>query len=199
MLEVIGNKITLSKGDSASFNLTIYYAGLDKPYELKDGDSVHFFASRFDELANKNKIVINKLFEKNSLTLDPIDTMYLKSGKYKYEVQLTFKNGEVNTIIDSSILNLTEEVMSHNIKNSSYSYRCSGLIQNVGQLIGILNMGFEEIPENEIGLKDLTDVSIISPKEDDFLMFKNGEWTNSNFQDILENSIFILDGNAGLF
>lgn len=196
LLEVTGNKIILSKGDSALFNLTIYYADMEKPYELKDGDTIRFYVNRFDELTGKNKIVINKLFEKNSLTLNPIDTMYLKSGKYKYEVQLTFRSGEVNTIIESNILDLTEQVMSCNISNafgkspfSSFSSK-----QNIGQLIGVLNMGYEELPENEIGLKNLVDVDINSPKDDDFLVYKEGLWTNADFQNIFEDDIFILDG-----
>lgn len=196
LLEVTGNKIILSKGDSALFNLTIYYADMEKPYELKDGDTIRFYVNRFDELTGKNKIVINKLFEKNSLTLNPIDTMYLKSGKYKYEVQLTFISGEVNTIIESNILDLTEQVMSCNISNafgkspfSSFSSK-----QNIGQLVGVLNMGYEELPENEIGLKNLVDVDINSPKDDDFLVYKEGLWTNADFQNIFEDDIFILDG-----
>lgn len=197
MLEIIGNKITLSKGDTATFNLTIYYAGMEKPYELRNGDSVRFYVTKVDQFTNKNKIVINKLFEGNNLTLKPIDTMYLSSGDYRYEVQLTFKNGEVNTVIDPTIIRLTEQIMAGDIANS-YSFfpssKFSNTSQNVGQLIGILNKGVGEIIETDLGLEDLTDVDIISPKEDDVICFNGEKWTNSSLVDILNKDIFVIDG-----
>lgn len=197
MLEIIGNKITLSKGDTATFNLTIYYAGMEKPYELRNGDSVRFYVTKVDQFTNKNKIVINKLFEGNNLTLKPIDTMYLSSGDYRYEVQLTFKNGEVNTVIDPTIIRLTEQIMAGDIANSysfSPSSKFSNASQNVGQLIGILNKGVGEIIETDLGLEDLTDVDIISPKEDDVICFNGEKWTNSSLVDILNKDIFVIDG-----
>lgn len=198
LLLVTGNNITLSKGDSASFNLTIYYADMEHPYELKDGDTIRFYMSYFDNFTHKSKIVINKLFEKNSLTLDPIDTMYLRSGRYRYEVQLTFKNGEVNTIIDASIFELSEQVMSYNINNQSKELynttRYPGVIQNIGQLIGVLNIGYEEVLEDEIGLKNLIDVNLDSPEENDLLVYKKDMWTNLSLQEVLEGDTIILDG-----
>lgn len=197
MLEVIGNKITMSKGDTASFNLTIYYAGMEKIYELRDGDSIRFYVTKFDQYMNKNKIVINKLFERNTLTLKPIDTMYLSSGDYRYEVQLTLKNGEINTIIDPTIIHLTEQIMSGDISNSySFSSSCNSSLnfQNVGQLIGILNKGVGEILDEELKLNDLIDVEISSPQEDDILCFEGTKWINSSIENIFNKDIFVLDG-----
>ena len=196
ILEIVNNQITLTKGDTAILNLTIYFPNMEEQYELMDGDVVTFSLTNKTECFGKSKVVIKKDFEQNEIQLNPVDTKYLSCGKYEYDVQLTFKNGDVNTIIGPELFYLTTEITPSNInRNYNDDYTPSNDInRDDGQLIGILNAGVETIVTTNTNLEDLQDVELNNPQEGEVLSFFNNKWENSDIEKVLNYHTLILDG-----
>ena len=196
ILEIVNNQITLTKGDTAILNLTIYFPNMEEQYELMDGDIVTFSLTNKTECFGESKVVIKKDFEQNEIQLNPVDTKYLSCGKYEYDVQLTFKNGDVNTIIGPELFYLTTEITPSNInRNYNGDYTPSNDInRDDGQLIGILNTGIKRVVTTNTNLGDLEDVELNNPQEGDLLSFFDNKWTNSDVEKVLNYHTLILDG-----
>lgn len=108
MLTMKGKDIYLTRGDSASFNLIIYNG--ENIYTLQEGDHVVFTIRKDPKNTPNNPApLLNKVFNNNVIILNPQDTNLLNYGDYKYDVQITFSDGGVNTIIAGNI-SLTTEV-----------------------------------------------------------------------------------------
>lgn len=195
ILEIVNNQITLTKGDTAILNLTIYFPNMEEQYELMDGDIVTFSITDKTQCFGESKIVVKKDFQQNEIQLKPIDTKYLPCGKYEYDVQLTFKNGDVNTIIGPELFYLTTEITPSNISRTYNDYTPSNNVnRDDGQLIGILNAGIQKIPATSLNLEDLEDVELINPQEGEVLSFFNNKWENSDIEKVLNYHTLILDG-----
>ena len=196
ILEIVNNQITLTKGDTAILNLTIYFPNMEEQYELMDGDVVTFSLTNKTECFGKSKVVIKKDFEQNEIQLNPVDTKYLSCGKYEYDVQLTFKNGDVNTIIGPELFYLTTEITPSNInRNYNGDYTPSNNVsRDDGQLIGILNTGIKKVVTTNTNLDDLGDVELNNPKDGDLLSFFDNKWVNSDVEKVLNYHTLILDG-----
>ena len=196
ILEIVSNQITLTKGDTAILNLTIYFPNMEEQYELMDGDVATFSLTNKTECFGESKVVIKKDFEQNEIQLNPVDTKYLSCGKYEYDVQLTFKNGDVNTIIGPELFYLTTEITPLNInRNYNGDYTPSNDInRDDGQLIGILNTGVKTIVTTNTNLEDLQDVELNNPQEGEVLSFFNNKWENSDIEKVLNYHTLILDG-----
>ena len=196
ILEIVNNQITLTKGDSAILNLTIYFPNMEEQYELMDGDIVTFSITDKTQCFGESKIVIKKDFEQNEIQLNPVDTKYLSCGKYEYDVQLTFKNGDVNTIIGPELFYLTTEITPSNInRNYNGDYTPSNNVsRDDGQLIGILNTGIKKVVTTNTNLDDLGDVELNNPKDGDLLSFFDNKWVNSDVEKVLNYHTLILDG-----
>ena len=196
ILEIVNNQITLTKGDSAILNLTIYFPNMEEQYELMDGDIVTFSITDKTQCFGESKIVIKKDFEQNEIQLNPVDTKYLSCGKYEYDVQLTFKNGDVNTIIGPELFYLTTEITPSNInRNYNGDYTPSNNVsRDDGQLIGILNTGIKKVVTTNTNLDDLGDVELNNPKDGDLLSFFDNKWVNSDVEKVLNYYTLILDG-----
>lgn len=195
ILEIVNNQITLTKGDTAILNLTIYFPNMEEQYELMDGDIVTFSITDKTQCFGESKIVVKKDFQQNEIQLKPIDTKYLSCGKYEYDVQLTFKNGDVNTIIGPELFYLTTEITPSNISRTYNDYTPSNNVnRDDGQLIGILNAGIQKIPATSLNLEDLEDVELINPQEGEVLSFFNNKWENSDIEKVLNYHTLILDG-----
>lgn len=105
---VRGTTITMTRGDTfkAYINITDEQGN---PYQPSIDDRVRFAAKqsyRDTEPVILKEIPITTLL----LQLDPEDTKHLSFGNYVYDIQLTKKNGDVDTFITMSQLVLTEEV-----------------------------------------------------------------------------------------
>lgn len=99
-------KITLVRGDSLHLKVNIY---VDKePYIPQLGDSVRF-AMKQSYQSNKLLIKKNIPIDSMELHLEPSDTKKLNFGKYVYDIEITFYNGDVDTFI-SGEFELTPEV-----------------------------------------------------------------------------------------
>ncbi len=105
MLEIVQNTIKLTRGDSVSFSVSMRNG--EEEYELQEGDFLTF-------TVRKNVYASEKLIEKvlttSIIDIVPADTKLLPFGDYVYDVELTFQNGDVNTIIPPSLFRIMEEV-----------------------------------------------------------------------------------------
>ncbi len=112
MVEVKGTTITITKGDSGIITVGILNAD-GTPYVPQVGDVVRF-------AMKKNYSDAETLIEKNipletmELRLDPVDTKNLEAGsskgKYKYDIELTRADGQVDTFIPRADFVVLEEV-----------------------------------------------------------------------------------------
>lgn len=100
------NEIKLTRGDTESFSLSITDAnGLE--YEMQEGDKLVFTVKKsvYEEKPIIQKDVVDKTF-----TIEHEDTKNLAYGTYCYDIQLTFANGSVSTIIKPTKFIVDEEV-----------------------------------------------------------------------------------------
>lgn len=89
-------RITLVRGDSLHLKINIY---IDKePYTPEIGDTVRF---AMKQTYQSNKVLIHKNIpiDTMELYLEPSDTKRLSFGKYVYDIEITFDNGDVDTFI----------------------------------------------------------------------------------------------------
>ena len=108
MVEIKGTTITMVRGDTAKIIISIQDAeGND--YTPVEGDVIRFAAKKsyFDE-----EPVIYKAIPNDSLMLwlEPQDTKSLAFGKYYYDIEITFADGDVDTFIANAELVLMKEV-----------------------------------------------------------------------------------------
>lgn len=109
---VNGTTISLTRGDSFSAKITIYDAE-GNLYSPKPGEEVRFkVVKSYPAKHGSSVALIEKLLDNESLMLEltPEDTNDLKFGDYKYDIQITFVNGDVDTFIPKATLRITEEV-----------------------------------------------------------------------------------------
>lgn len=98
--------ITLTRGDSFACQFPYFLNDSEEPYELQEGDKVRFAVkAEWDDMAP----VINKPMSGYNLKLEPQDTKLLEFGKYWYDVEITFANGDVLTYITKKRLILDKE------------------------------------------------------------------------------------------
>lgn len=98
------NNITLTRGDTASFDLTI--TENTTAYDFSS-DTVVFTVKKN---VYTSDILIQKTFSDGLITLTPTDTNPLNYGTYYYDVQLTTPGGAVFTVIPPTKIIIAEEV-----------------------------------------------------------------------------------------
>lgn len=104
MLQIEDNIIRLIRGDSAEFDIEIL--DLDgEPYELQDGDVVEFSVK--ENIYAKSPLIYKTGTE---ISISPADTARLPYQRYVYDVQLTFADGSVDTIIPPTKFEILGEV-----------------------------------------------------------------------------------------
>ena len=106
MVKVEGTTILMTRGDTATINLSIKDDNKIE-YELEEGDVVVFSVKQ--NLSDESYL-IQKTFSDKEIVIEHNDTKELPFGKYLYDVQLTFSDGKVATIITPSSLILEGEV-----------------------------------------------------------------------------------------
>ena len=112
MLDVVDNRIYLTRGDSASVDIRLTdAAGGD--YEPVAGDKIYF---RLKNAVFGNTLRLVKAISPTdlTLTLSEVDTANLELGTYRYEVELVTSSGDRFTVIENGEFVLGVELESHN-------------------------------------------------------------------------------------
>lgn len=105
---VKGTTITLTRGDTLRVQVSIFTPD-GEIYELQDGDKVRFALKR--SISESDPLIVKQIpTDSLILTLDPDDTKPLSFGNYIYDIELTKKNGDVDTFITLAKMVITEEV-----------------------------------------------------------------------------------------
>ena len=99
------HKISLTKGDNASFKVNIIEAN-GQIRQLFDDDVITLTVRK---TANSD-IAFTKTAENGVINLVPTDTKSLAAGTYVYDIQLTTFGGNVYTIIPISYFEIGQEV-----------------------------------------------------------------------------------------
>ena len=99
--------ITLTRGDSAPFSVTLKMDG--EVYEMQAGDRIDFGVKADYE---DQECCIHKTSTTNpaSFQIDPEDTSELEFGTYRYDVQFVAANGFTQTFIEKKRFKLDKEV-----------------------------------------------------------------------------------------
>lgn len=109
------NRIDLTRGDTLKCTVGLTKDGT--AYTLDNGDSVRFVLKHAAMNPRKTAYVDNApVIEKTipvatmGLELDPDDTKELSFGKYVYDVEVTFEDESVDTVINNAEFNIVPEV-----------------------------------------------------------------------------------------
>lgn len=113
--KVEGNKIILTRGDSAALEVSMTKDG--EPYTPEPGDVVRFalkhaaMNAKRTQFKDDEPLVLRDIpIETLMLELRPADTKDLDFGEYRYDVEITFSDGFVDTFIEDAPFELTPEV-----------------------------------------------------------------------------------------
>lgn len=109
------NSIFLTRGDTLMVQVGIIKDG--EQYTPEAGDVVRFalkhasMTQGMKQFLDQTPLVL-KTIDNDTLILElePNDTKQLDFGSYKYDIQITFANGEVDTFIPDAYFVLTPEV-----------------------------------------------------------------------------------------
>lgn len=93
------NKITLTKGDTAVFKLSI------DEYSLKESDELKITVKRS---VNRPAVIEIKANTEGKFIFLPEDTKNVEAGIYHYDIQLTTEEGNVYTLVSSRFVLLDE-------------------------------------------------------------------------------------------
>ena len=110
MFKVDGNSIKLTRGDSFYVTVTMKRKDTGEEYTPQEGDVIRFGLKKNAEQAN---CLIEKIIPNDTLVLhlEPNDTKPFPFGKYVYDIEITFANGDVDTFINNADFSLVTEVI----------------------------------------------------------------------------------------
>ena len=120
MIKIKSNKIKMTRGDTLITSIDLKVVNPDEtesPYIPEEGDVI-FFAVKHPEIKSDNTDYVdqNPLILKEiptstmELRLDPIDTKSLAFGDYVYDIEITYADGIVDTILNNMPFELVPEV-----------------------------------------------------------------------------------------
>lgn len=122
MFKIDGSKITLTRGDDAVIELSVFTPD-NKPYKVQEGEKARFTVRKRPLYNNSTPPLIEKDFafvtygegegseSKTSfeIKLNSIDTKFMEQGEYLYDVQFCDSQGNLSTLCNGK-LELTYEV-----------------------------------------------------------------------------------------
>ena len=106
MFKVQNNNISLIRGDSGAFTISIADTN-GTPVELTDSDVLTFTLRR---TPRDPTIILQKIITGGELDIKPADTEGLTFGAYIYDIELKRADGYVDTVIPPHEFLLMEEV-----------------------------------------------------------------------------------------
>ena len=114
MFKVNGTDITLTRGDTLVAEIGIRRN--DEPYTPVAEDSIRFALKHstmnadHSEFTDEQPLIRKEIpYDTLILKLDPADTKPYGFGRYRYDIEITFEDGTVDTFI-KGFFTLTEEV-----------------------------------------------------------------------------------------
>ena len=102
------NRISLTRGDTAYLTVPIFNDVTEEEYTLDPEDTLTLTCKR--SVRDTNIVFQKILIGKNVFHILPTDTSECDFKTYKYDVQLTRKNGDVCTVIEPTDFIITSEV-----------------------------------------------------------------------------------------
>lgn len=101
-----GKRVKLTRGDTLITEVSISNAD-GTAYEMQEGDSLRF---KMTDIPG-GVVLIEKQIPSDTLILklDPSDTNVLPFGEYFFDIQLTYANGNVETILAEGQFDVTAE------------------------------------------------------------------------------------------
>ena len=106
MYQVSGTSISMIKGDTFIAEVSLTKDG--EAYELEQGDSIRFAMKR--TYKDRSCLILKQIdIDSMVLRLEPEETEHLSVGAYVYDIEVTFANGIIDTVI-SGTLSLLPEV-----------------------------------------------------------------------------------------
>lgn len=99
-----GKRISMTRGDTVVAEVGISNPD-GTPYEMQDGDSLRF---KCTDVPGGAALIVKDVTS-GTLRLDPDDTNCLPFGSYFFDVQMTFANGTVDTVIPKGTLVIEDE------------------------------------------------------------------------------------------
>lgn len=105
---VLNNRIKMTRGDTATFKISIDYLNTGEPYEPDDSDIIRFTVKKY--LSDRNSLISKDISTDTMLlTINTEETSQLPFGRYYYDIQLIKADGKVDTFL-SDILELSKEI-----------------------------------------------------------------------------------------
>lgn len=108
MFEIKGNNIRLTRGDSLYVQISLMKDG--ETYTPEEGDVIRF-AMKKHYLDSEALVTKTVPTDTMILHLEPSDTKELDFGKYVYDLEITFADGDVDTFINEAEFTIGPEVI----------------------------------------------------------------------------------------
>lgn len=111
MLKITRNgSIKIPRGDTGYFSVKRIKDSEILPFE--DGDVLKFTVKK---TANDTEIITQKTVDSFTdgcavFKIDPVDTKSLNFGVYQFDVQATYKNGDIDTLVGPNNFYVGEEI-----------------------------------------------------------------------------------------
>ena len=99
------NTMELIRGDSADFTISLVDSETGDEYILQPGDTIVFTIKKNTKT---DEVLVQK--QGPNVTIAPEDTEGLKYGEYRYDVELTYASGFVDTVVPPTAFTIDEEV-----------------------------------------------------------------------------------------
>ena len=119
MYSIDGDHITLTRGDTFFAQVSLsreVEPDVYEPYTPQTGDRVRFalkqsLNARGTDFREPQPLILKEIpIDTMILRIDPEDTKPLGFGQYRYDIEITFVNGIVDTFIADARFDLTPEV-----------------------------------------------------------------------------------------
>lgn len=94
MLKIEDNNIYLTKGDTATINIDLYYDG--EPWEMQEGDKISLAIKRN---VNFNNTVFSREYSTTQINLLSSDTSGLSFGDYEYSLTYIHNDENIDTFL----------------------------------------------------------------------------------------------------